>query len=216
MTSQVEEMSLLRRQVEEPTMALSHPEVKQLLRTLAKGKTPMVSESREIPQYSKPSKNKEPDVDPYVGTSKEHEYQREVFGETPNPQPVPPPRVSRPRAPPPPPVAPPQPPAAPDSPQFSFMKDLDDMPIPDDFPEVAKPPPKVPSPAPPKAPTAAPPKARTVVPLKARTTTPTVTTTATTSTSTRGDSEKKKKKKHRHHSKKHSFKAGDRDVKFES
>ena len=90
MTSHAEEMSLLRRQVEELTMALSHPEVKQLLRTLAKGKAPMVSESGEIPQYSKPSKDKEPDVDPYVGTSKEHEYQREVFGETPNPRPVPP------------------------------------------------------------------------------------------------------------------------------
>ena len=128
MTSQAEEISLLRRQVEELTMALSHPEVKQLLRTLAKGKTPMVSESGEIPQYSKPSKNKEPDVDPYVGTSKEHEYQREVFGETPNPQPVPPTRVPRPQAPPPPQVPPPQPPQAPDSPQFSFMKDLDDNP----------------------------------------------------------------------------------------
>ena len=69
MTSHAEEMSLLRRQVEELTMALSHPEVRQLLRTIAKGKAPMVTESGEIPQYSTPSKNKEPDVDPYVGTN---------------------------------------------------------------------------------------------------------------------------------------------------
>ena len=81
MAGQAEEMALLRRQVEELTLALSHPEVKQLLKTLEKGKSPMVSESGEIPQNSKPLKNKGPDVDPYVGTSKEHEYQKEAFGD---------------------------------------------------------------------------------------------------------------------------------------
>ena len=149
----------------------------------------MVSESGEVPQISKPSKSKELDVDPYVGTSKEHEYQREVFGETPHVQPVPPPRV------PPPPLL-----QTPDSPQFSFMKDLDnDNAINDGFSEVMKP---------------APPKVRTSVPPKAPTSIPTTTTTTTTTT-TREDPEKKKKK-HHHHSKKRSFKAGDKDVKFDS
>ena len=127
MAGQVDEVAQLRRQVEELQLALSHPDVRQVLRTIAKGKAPMSLESGEIPpQNSKPLKSKELDADPYVGTSKEHEYQREVFGETLNPQPVPPTWVPRQQAPPPPQVPPPQPPQAPDSPQFSFMKDLDD------------------------------------------------------------------------------------------
>ena len=77
------------------------------------------------------------------------------------------------------------------------MKDLENNNVRNDgFPEVTKP-------APSKVRTSAPPKPPTSLP--------------TTTTSTRGDPEKKKKKKkHHHHSKKRSFKAGDKDVKFDS
>ena len=106
MAGHAEERAQLRRQVEELIIDISHPDVKQVLRTIAKRKAPMSLESGEIPQDSKPQdskplKSKEPDVDPYVGTSKEHEYQKEVFGETPHQQPVFPPQAS----PPPPPQA---------------------------------------------------------------------------------------------------------------
>ena len=69
------------------------------------------------------------------------------------------------------------------------MKDLDEMdPMDDGFPKVPKPP-----------------AACSLVP-------------ATTATTTRVDSEKKKKKKkhHHHYSKQRSFKAGDKDVKFDN
>ena len=83
MAGEAKEMAQLWRQVEELQLALLHWEMKQLLHILGKGKSPMSLELGEIPQMSKPLKKKEPDVDPYVGTSREHEYHKQVFGNPP-------------------------------------------------------------------------------------------------------------------------------------
>ncbi|MCO5559656.1 hypothetical protein L7F22_013257 [Adiantum nelumboides] len=94
-----EEIALLRKQMEEMQRALSHPEVQQLLHTLDKGKEKQGLESGEIPQDSA---KKEPQI---VEQSQREaqvglSQKREKQNEDKQ---------------------------RPDSPQFSFMKDLDDI-----------------------------------------------------------------------------------------
>ena len=81
--------------------ALSHPEIQKILHTLEKGKEKVQLESGEIPQNSKKHETQaasQPQRDTHVGTSRMHE-QRWI----------------------------PQDPNPPDSPQFSFMKNLEDI-----------------------------------------------------------------------------------------
>ncbi|MCO5574983.1 hypothetical protein L7F22_028780 [Adiantum nelumboides] len=94
-----EEMALLRKQMEETQRALSHPEVQQLLHTLDKGKEKQGLESGEFPQDSA---RKEPEI---VEQSQREaqvgpSQKREKQNEDNQ---------------------------RPDSPQFSFMKHLDDI-----------------------------------------------------------------------------------------
>ncbi|MCO5573366.1 hypothetical protein L7F22_027135 [Adiantum nelumboides] len=94
-----EEMALLRKQMQEMQRALSHPEVQQLLHTLDKGKEKQGLESGEIPQDSA---RKEPQI--VEQSQREAQVRPSQKREKQN-----------------------EDNQRPDSPQFSFMKDLDDI-----------------------------------------------------------------------------------------
>ncbi|MCO5602839.1 hypothetical protein L7F22_056978 [Adiantum nelumboides] len=166
MAGQQEEMEHLRKQMEELQAALSHPEVQQILKTLEKGKGKMVDEPpQNLPEAAQalPQKKAPPPPNKDPNVGTSRQYEEES--------------ISSPNY----------------SPNYSFMKDFDNL-IPDEDLNLD-------------------PEDFDVKSSKAEE--PEHSRDSHRSIPIHGDSKKISKKRSHHHKKKKTFKARDKDVKFE-